>query len=594
MKMSTTTTVLLRTLLWIGVLACTLVADVRIKNIDELIEIKDNVSHGSSFLETTIFLESDLSFAGKALEPIGTEYYKFFRGVFDGQGHVISDLTMAPSSPQFTGLFGYSGGLIIKNVILDSSCSFNNSYNSDFLYIGGIIGRCDANDGHCIIENSVNMGSVTFSGSANVLSFLGGIVGYISNSSNYEAIVKNCVNYGTITHSKSSENSRIAGIVGETYGSYIVNSLNQGTIMHVGTSYTSLYIGEISGSIYYATIENCVSAGKISSHTGSRDDRIGRIAGKFFADATINYCYFTSGSNYNKYGKEFPSSESYTLKYNSATFVLSGIVSVGNYSGNSLIEASNAYIDSNFHGCSSWLLNKEGKNVTFTINGRSTFKLDSQVILMPSLLNEGNMTFDGWYTDSGLTKQLSSYVITNDTELYGKYCGLNYTATFDVNGGDELPEKETIIDCDRVYGNLPTPNRTRYAFLGWFTEKTDGDKVKSGDNVTIFDNHTLYAHWIEYSLKKVEIIFGTKDIVQDDIEKIIKKYTDSDFVIVAIDSDNDETWTIVEFKDRKEATSFVDIIKGSGEETVKDVRIFFDSSSSFSSAYYPMGLLCLF
>ena len=241
-----------------------------ITNVDEFIQFKNNVNSGTNYSGTTVFLDSDLSFAGKAFEPIGYYYswdnYNNFLGVFDGQGHVISDLNMT-SSMQYVGLFGCSKVLTIKNVILDSSCSITGTYkdsysNSGYAYIGGFIGYCKASDGPCTIENSVNMGSVTFSGDTTKNSdylFFGGIAGYLS-SRDYDSIVKNCANYGDVTHSGKSRYSCIGGIIGHSYGYslsnrvYIYNCLNHGTITHKGTTANSLSLGEIEGCGYSTTI----------------------------------------------------------------------------------------------------------------------------------------------------------------------------------------------------------------------------------------------------------------------------------------------------------------------------------------------------
>ena len=137
---ATTTAALLRALLWLGASMSALGAEkVRIKNVDEFAQFKDNVNNGVDYSGTTVFLESDLSLAGKTFEPIGTSS-NYFSGTFDGQGHVISNLTVA-SSLHYVGLFGYSEGLTIKNVILDSSCSITSSRFSiyDNVYTGGII-----------------------------------------------------------------------------------------------------------------------------------------------------------------------------------------------------------------------------------------------------------------------------------------------------------------------------------------------------------------------------------------------------------------------------------------------------------------------
>ena len=396
-------------------------AELRIRSVDEFIQFKDNVNGGTDYYGTTVFLDSDLSLAGESFEPIG-DYSNYFSGVFNGQGHVISNFKMNSSS-QDVGLFGYSTGLTIKNVILDSSCSFTNTFSYSFgdASIGGIIGICS---GPCTIENSVNMGSVSFSGSTGDILSLGGITGWLS-SSDYNAIVKNCANYGDVTDSGESGNTYIGGIVGDSQGSsstksvYIYNSLNHGTITYNGASSSALYLGGISGWTSSTNIENCVSGGKISSTTSFH---IGSIIGSISSETVIDYTYFTSDlSDYNKYGSGTPSNESNTLSY-STSFELSGTVSIGDYSGTSLIEALNAgsvyYKD---RGYSQWLLNKGKNAVTFAINGNSSFTLNTQVILLPSLASEEGMSFDGWYEDKDCKKLLKRSTVEEVITLYGKY-----------------------------------------------------------------------------------------------------------------------------------------------------------------------------
>ena len=210
----------------------------------------------------------------------------------------------------------------------------------------------------------------------------------------------------------------------------------------------------------------------------------------------INYAYFTSDlSGYGKYGGRTPSSESNILSYDNTTFELNGTVSIENYTGSSLIGALNADADNyTLRDYSHWLLNKGNNAVALTINKNSPFALDAQIILLPSLVNEGNMRFDGWYTDNGLTTPLTEFEVTSETELYGLY-GPVLTVTFDVNGGDNISSASKEVIYGGVYGNLPEVTRVGYTFLEWFTERTGGDKVESGDEVTILNNHTLYAHW---------------------------------------------------------------------------------------------------
>ena len=406
-------------------------AELRITSVDEFIQFKNNVNRGANYSGMTVFLDSDMDFTGKTLDPIGTSS-DYFRGTFDGQGHVIRNLEMTSSSEWYVGIFGYSKGLTIKNAILDSSCSIASTFsNYNYANIGGIIGRCEAENGPCTIENSVNMGSVTFSGKSGSELFLGGVAGYLHSSYYHDITVKNCANYGDVTQVGESSRSYIGGIVGHSSSGsstkrvYIHNCFNHGTIMNSGTTRNYLYIGGIVGYTSSTTIENCVSGGKISSlSTALWENNIGSVAGYASSDTSISYTYITSDlSDYKEDSGYGNPSKSNILKYDSATFELNDTVSIGGYSGNSLIDALNAaadsYKDSDY---SHWLLNKGNNAVIFTINRKSTFKMNYPIILLPSLSSEGTMRFIGWYTDDDLTTPLTEFEVTSDTELYGKYC----------------------------------------------------------------------------------------------------------------------------------------------------------------------------
>lgn len=65
---------------------------VRIANASKFISFANDVNQGTNYDGTTVLLVSDLSFSGMAVEPIGKTSTINFRGTFDGQGHVISDL----------------------------------------------------------------------------------------------------------------------------------------------------------------------------------------------------------------------------------------------------------------------------------------------------------------------------------------------------------------------------------------------------------------------------------------------------------------------------------------------------------------------
>lgn len=143
--------------------------NLRIINVESFTEFSSSVNSGINYIGTTVFLDTDLDFSEKTLTPVGwynsNGTFKDFKGTFDGQGHVISNLNVSVNSVG-VGLFGFSnGGITIKSIVIDESCSFENTYNNNYnLSVGGILGWCYTNDNQCTIENSVNMASVSFNG----------------------------------------------------------------------------------------------------------------------------------------------------------------------------------------------------------------------------------------------------------------------------------------------------------------------------------------------------------------------------------------------------------------------------------------------
>ena len=86
-------------------------------------------------------LDSDIDFSGglsQKFEPIGKDLTNHFTGTFDGQRHIIRNLTIVTSS-NYAGLFGYSEGVTIRNLVIDSSCSFTSAVKPNNTYIGGLI-----------------------------------------------------------------------------------------------------------------------------------------------------------------------------------------------------------------------------------------------------------------------------------------------------------------------------------------------------------------------------------------------------------------------------------------------------------------------
>lgn len=106
-------------------------------------------------------------------------------------------------------------------------------------------------------------------------------------------------------------------------------------------------------------------------------------------------------------------------------------------------------------------------------------------------------TFDGWYTSiGGQGVQIKDYdpcLLSGHSTIYAKWI---VTITFDSQNGSSVGSKNVTFN-DSI-GEIETPKRTGYDFLGWFTEPNGlGQKY---DTNTIFEGSstiTLFAFWTE-------------------------------------------------------------------------------------------------
>lgn len=73
---------------------------------------------------------------------------------------------------------------------------------------------------------------------------------------------------------------------------------------------------------------------------------------------------------------------------------------------------------------------------------------------------------------------------------------VTYTVKLDANGG-KVNTASQQVTLGGQYGDLPTPTRTGFTFIGWYTEKTGGTKVGRYDALVSNATHTLYARWSE-------------------------------------------------------------------------------------------------
>ena len=209
-----------------------------ISSAEELIAFAARVNEGHTNINANLTADIDLD--GYAYTAIGTEENPFC-GTFDGQGHVISNLTIDTDNNN-QGLVGAaSGGAVVRNVTLDNTCSISGGS-----YVAGIVGIA-YNTGTLTIENCGNEASVDAAG-MNAAGILGCAWAQATT-----VVITNCYNAGTV--SAAGESAGISGWLGSN-----------------------------------ATVTNCYNIGQV---TGLDEDN---TFARYESDATFQNCYETIGS----------------------------------------------------------------------------------------------------------------------------------------------------------------------------------------------------------------------------------------------------------------------------------------------------------
>ena len=187
-----------------------------------------------------------------------------FTGVFDGDGHKITNLVIKGLGKNYVGLFGGVSGGEIKNIGLE-----NVSVTGSFA-TGGLVG-----DNHGTISNCYSTGAVTCStavgglvgdnygdvrncysaGVINGTSFAGGLVGRHNSGS-----ISNC--YSSDAVIGGDHTTRIGGLVGQNNGGSISNCHSTGTVTAM---FSTDYFGGLVGDNLAGSISNSYASGAVKA-----------------------------------------------------------------------------------------------------------------------------------------------------------------------------------------------------------------------------------------------------------------------------------------------------------------------------------------
>ena len=272
---------------------------------------------------------------------------------------------------------------------------------------------------------------------------------------------------------------------------------------------------------------------------------------------------------------------------------------------------------------------------------------------LPVPVKKGH-TFLPWCTDEECSEQYDPQTtdVSGVTDLYAHWVINNYTVTFDGNGG--TPSKESIVVAyNSAYGDLPSSIKEGHSFLGWFTEYNE--EIKSETTFTIARDQTLYAHWevntytitfifnngtetnsvfqfnasiiypeeitregfifsgwlpnpermpaenitiraqwnITNPSEYVEIVFEKKDLSEEEIKEIIKKYVPEgeEFTIAKfVEDESGEMRVVIKFADKEKASEFIRSVDEHKrpEDGISHVRAVTEYEISLIHPIYPI------
>lgn len=270
------------------VLAPPALALTEIHNVTELQAMQDNLAEDYVLANDIDASETATWNDGAGFAPIGAETTPF-TGSLDGQGHVISGLTIHRPDDYYIGLFGYMDTTVqLQNIGL-TEADISGKYKTGAL-VGdslGTVTQCHASGfvtGSSVVGGLIgfNEGSLVqchATGEVSGLFEIGGLVG--GNGCGGEGIISQCFATSTV-----SGGIGIGGLLGVDYSGSVMQSWVSGTVSGnqiagglAGASYGSIiecyamgsvsadfYVGGLAG-ISMASISRCYATGSVSGHT---------------------------------------------------------------------------------------------------------------------------------------------------------------------------------------------------------------------------------------------------------------------------------------------------------------------------------------
>ena len=367
---------------------------------------------------------NDIDFTGVAHSPIGPTTGNKFKGVFDGQGYRIMNMTINRPSDNNIGFFGFLQGnssTLVKNLIIDSSCTITANNR-----VGGLTGSYQNPGGTITIENVVN--EATINGNQDAGGFFGGHEG-----GDPTIIVRNCVNKGTIT---ASNEYPYAGALCCYLGrdeatSLIENFLNIGTVN-----------GHLGGNIGRHNISNVTNLIDLSETT---DKTQGTGSGLVAADVASGKLAWYLNNNDNQDGDAFYQTigtDAYPMPFakEGATVYKNGNYSCPNtvenlaYSNTENRTGNYTSHTDNTKGFCSYCEEIMPEHISADAEGFLPLSSSDDLVWYSAMVNTGNPTIKGKLTaDLDMSGVAYTPIGTNENKYKGTFDGSGHIVNLNID-----------------------------------------------------------------------------------------------------------------------------------------------------------------
>ena len=268
-----------------------------INDATDLIEFREGVNSGSMLWATChVSVKADIDCSGiSSWTPIGNGTFlsvspytvegNTFRGVFDGENHVLKNFQMngSPAANTPYGFFGILDGATVKNLVFGAASGDSGFFKvtpSGIMEAGIIAGlaRCST------IQNVTNYSPMSILENISSGAAFFGMVGYVMGTVNGKTHLDNVDNYGEVNAHTGNNTAagatgmQVGGVAGFSHSTsseiknLIENCDNHGNL----TTSTGRVAGILAAANGHTRLENCINRGNITNTCSS--SRIGGVA----------------------------------------------------------------------------------------------------------------------------------------------------------------------------------------------------------------------------------------------------------------------------------------------------------------------------